>query len=131
MLNLFTYGTLRKGGGLNSKLDGLGQFIGTYHSLPKYSLYDMGCPCLSAGGETSVVGDIYQIEDLSQIAHIHNIEVRAGYHLEKVELDNFAEPVYSYFQTPNKEWNAPLIVSGDWLRYRDTSRYETEDRTRG
>lgn len=118
-MNIFVYGTLRPGGGLNFKMDEVGQHIGTYRTLPKYTLYDMGCPCLSPKGDISVVGDIYKIEDLGQIAHIHNMEVRAGYSLERVELFNFDEPVFAYLQTPDG-WQIPTIPSGDWLLYRNS-----------
>lgn len=133
-MNLFTYGTLRRGGGLNYKLDEVGQYVGTYRTIPKYSLYDMGCPCLTSGGETSVIGDVFKIEDLGQIAPIHNMEVRAGYTLELVELFNFTEPVYAYFQKPDNGWYVPLIPSGDWIHHRskqfaDNERYEQRGKT--
>lgn len=127
-MNLFTYGTLRKGGGLNYKLADVGQYVGTFRTIPQYSLYDMGCPCLSAGGDTSVVGDVFRVEDLGQIAHIHNMEVRAGYTLEQVELFNFDEPVYAYFQTPDSGWYVPLIASGDWILHKNGILYEDQDR---
>jgi len=115
-MNIFTYGTLRKEGGLYCKLDDR-EPIGQFKTLPKYTLYDVGCPCLSHGGNTSVVGDVYQIEDLGQIVNVHNMEVRAGYTLERVELVGFTEPVYAYFQTPEPGWETPIIPSGDWIDY--------------
>ena len=115
---LFTYGTLRRGGGLNYKLDEVGKYVGTFRTIPKYTLHDMGCPCLSAGGDTSVIGDVFEVEDLGQIANIHNMEVRAGYTLERVELLNFTEPVYAYFQTPDSGWSTSTIPSGDWIEHR-------------
>jgi gamma-glutamylcyclotransferase (GGCT)/AIG2-like uncharacterized protein YtfP len=114
VMYLFTYGTLRRGEGLSYKLEGAGRYIGTYRTAPKYTLYDMGCPCLAPGGATSIVGDIYEVADISSV---HNMEVRAGYTLERVEVDNFTEPVFAYFQTP--EWNVPIISNGDWIKYAD------------
>lgn len=116
-MNIYVYGTLRRGGGLNFKLADVGHYLGEYRTLPKYTLYDMGCPCLAEGGETSVIGEVYRIEDLSQIAHIHNMETRAGYTLEKVELFNFAEPVFAYFQKP-EGWEVPTVPGGDWVHYK-------------
>jgi gamma-glutamylcyclotransferase (GGCT)/AIG2-like uncharacterized protein YtfP len=115
---LFTYGTLRRGGGLNFKLHDVGEYVGSYKTLPKYTMYDMGCPIMSPNGETSITGDVYRVEDLGSIAPIHNMEVRAGYTLELVELFNFDEPVYAYFQSPEPGWDIPVIASGDWLNHR-------------
>ena len=115
-MNVFTYGTLRKEGGLYCKLNDK-EPIGVYRTLPKYTLYDVGCPCLSKGGFTSVIGDIYQIDSLGDIFNVHSMEVRAGYTLEEVELLDFNEPAYAYFQTPNPDWNASIIYSGDWIEY--------------
>ncbi len=127
---LFTYGTLRKGGGLNYKLDEVAQYVGTFRTYPKYTLYDVGCPCLSKFGDTSVTGDVFAVEDLGQIAHIHNMEVRAGYTLELVELIGFSNPVFAYFQSPDPTWQSPIIYGGDWISYkRGSSFYEAEDRT--
>ena len=126
---IFVYGTLRKGGGLNFKIQDLKEPLGTFRTLPKYTLYDMGCPCLSAGGETSVVGEVYHINDLSEIAHIHNMEVRAGYSLEEVELFDFSDKVYAYLQTPEAGWQVGTVESGDWIQYRSGIIYD-EDQAR-
>ena len=115
---IFVYGTLRKGGGLNFKIEDDFEPIGTYSTTPTYSLYDMGVPCLSKGGTTSVLGEVYRIEDLGQIAHIHNLEVRAGYTLTKVDLIGMEESAYAYLQTPEEPWREEVIRSGDWLKFR-------------
>lgn len=116
---IFVYGTLRRGGGLSFKVADIGRYLGTFKTSPRYSLYDMGIPCLAAGGNTSVVGEVFEIEDLGEISHIHNMEVRAGYTLEQVELLDFDRYAYAYFQTPDIRWRALPIASGDWIKYKE------------
>ena len=120
---IFVYGTLRKGGGLNFKIEDDFEPIGTYRTTPSYTLYDMGVPCLSKGGSTSVLGEVYRIEDLGQIAHIHNMEVRAGYTLSKVELIGMEECAFAYLQTPDDAWDQIKIEGGDWVEYKKNGRY--------
>ena len=115
-MNLFVYGTLRKEGGLCFKMDEH-KYLGTYKTEPIYKLWDCGCPCLDKGGDVSVTGEIYQIENLSDIASIHSMEVRAGYILEKIEVINFHEPTYAYFQEPDQSFYAQEIRSGDWVAH--------------
>jgi gamma-glutamylcyclotransferase (GGCT)/AIG2-like uncharacterized protein YtfP len=126
---IFVYGTLRRGGGLNFKIQDLKEPIGKFNTVPKYTLWDMGCPCLAHGGETSVVGEVYKINDLSEIANIHNMEVRAGYTLERVELLGFPDEAYAYFQTPEPGWWINPIESGDWIQYKSSLYAEDQART--
>jgi len=120
---IFVYGTLRRGGSLNYKIQDLKEPVGVFHTLPKYTLYDMRCPCLARGGGTSVVGEVYEIQDLEEIADIHSMEVHAGYTLEQVELEGFSEEVHAYFQAPEPSWGNNIIDSGDYIRYK-LNRYE-------
>lgn len=113
---IFVYGTLRHGGGLNFKLDN-GRFVGSYKTKPLYTLYDVGHPCLVKGGTTRVSGDLYEIEDLGQIIHVHNMETRAGYSLEPVKLQGFRKKAFAYLQTPEKGWPTKVVASGDWVAY--------------
>lgn len=64
------------------------------------------------------MGEVYRIEDLGQIAHIHNLEVRAGYTLTKVELIGMEESAYAYLQTPENPQREDIISSGDWIKFR-------------
>lgn len=116
MAYIFVYGTLRHGGGLNFKIDNA-RHVGSFKTKPIYTLYDVGHPCLAKGGTTSVVGDVYEIEDLAQIIHVHNMETRAGYTLEKVELQGFRKKVSAYMQVPEKDWPTRIVRSGDWVSY--------------
>lgn len=112
---IFVYGTLRRGGGLSFKVADIGRYIGTFKTSPRYSLYDMGIPCLSAGGNTSVVGEVFEIADLGEISYIYDLEIRAGYTLEKVRLKNLNKEVFAFFQSPNA--HALKIECGDYIKY--------------
>lgn len=116
LMYIFVYGTLKHGGGLNFKLDN-GKFIGAYRTQPKYTLFDVGHPCLTTGGTTRVLGDLYEVEDLAQIIQVHNMETRAGYRLERVHLQGFRRKAFAYMQVPEEAWAPKVIASGDWVSH--------------
>ena len=59
-MQLFVYGTLKKGMRAHHMMDGA-KFIGD--ALIKGSLYNGGFPCLKQEGSTVVHGELYQVDD--------------------------------------------------------------------
>ena len=58
---IFVYGTLMTGERNHPQLRGL-PCLGTARTQPAYTLYDLGpYPALAEGGETSVVGELYDV----------------------------------------------------------------------
>jgi len=116
--NLFVYGTLRTDGALHDTfaLRGL-KPEGIFYTKRKYFLYDCGCPLLVSGGDTSVKGEIYKV-DLYQIIDVHLMEIRAGYALKTVEMEDFADPAMAYHHELMSQCDYfPTIPSGDWISY--------------
>lgn len=126
-MNLFVYGTLRKDAGLSGKMDSF-EYLGGFKSTPEYSMYDMGYPAINEGGVTSIVGEIYKIENINDILPIHNMEVGCGYALLPIKIEGFTDVVFAYFMKP--EWDLPIIPGGDWVKYREEKRIHGHNRER-
>lgn len=118
-MNIFVYGTLRKGAGLSERMQAF-EYIGTFQSEPLYTMYDLGCPSIAKEGTTSITGEIYRIENLVDIMPIHRMETSCGYALLPIKLINFNEPVFAYHMKP--DWDASIIEGGDWVKYREKKR---------
>ena len=63
MTRVFVYGTLKRGHG-NHLLLCASRFLGECHTPPVYSLHDLGFfPGLVSGGQTSITGEVYEVND--------------------------------------------------------------------
>jgi len=89
--------------------------IGEFLTEPLYTLYDCGVPCLYDEGNTSVKGEIYNV-DLERVMDIHTLELYAGYRFCKIYIKDFPEEVYGYLRPPYPD--SPKVESGDWIEYR-------------
>ncbi|HEX4351864.1 MAG TPA: gamma-glutamylcyclotransferase family protein, partial [Polyangiales bacterium] len=60
---LFVYGTLRRDAANHHEM-GDARFIGRARTAPRYELVDMGgYPAMLEGGRTSIVGELYEVDD--------------------------------------------------------------------
>lgn len=60
-MKIFVYGTLMKDEGNHDLLQGA-KFLGEFQTKPEYTLYDLGAfPGMVEGGETSVHGEVYEV----------------------------------------------------------------------
>lgn len=115
MSRVFVYGSLRHGGALNGALS-TAEFIGTTKTHPQYSLYSLGAfPALIAGGNTSVVGEVYEVTprvlaDLDRIEGHPHFYVRTPIELE----DGTNAEVYLLPEEPR---GCEVVASGDWIDY--------------
>ncbi len=119
MHNIFVYGTLRKTDVRNSVLDS-SEFLGSYKSIPKYTMYSLGAfPCITFGGKTSIVGEVYAVDDYT-LDRLDMIEGHPNFYTRMpIELlDNNTEissvNSQAYFIV-NNEPTGKSIKSGDWL----------------
>ena len=101
---LFVYGTLRKGQGRSTLLDGQ-KFLGEVKTEPDYRLYSNGAyPCLvEAADGVSVQGELWEVHD-DCLARLDAVEgVDAGlFGRKKVKLVGH-EGVEAYFYLGNVE----------------------------
>ncbi len=116
MVNIFVYGTLRTEGHLNKLLTHRGYSpLGIYHTDKLYTMYDVGVPIVSKGGESSITGEIYCV-DLDNIPEAHGVETSAGYFLDEIKMEDFPGVAYAYFQEL-ESWRvyAEVVVGSDWI----------------
>lgn len=121
-MKVFVYGTLRTRESRNHVLRS-SDFIGNFKSLPLYNMYDLGSfPCISNSGKTSIVGELYEVDDYT-LELLDMIEGHPTFYERKeillAELDGLAMNDYTeaYFidgpRTKDSQWSY-LIKSGDW-----------------
>jgi gamma-glutamylcyclotransferase (GGCT)/AIG2-like uncharacterized protein YtfP len=114
-MKLFVYGTLKKGF-CNHHVLGNAKFIGAYTTQPRYTMYDMGAyPAIRLDGKTSIVGEVYEINDLELVDSLEGYPVL--YDRTEIETDFGVAWVYyfnirtgQYYYRPRfqKEMNTGL-----------------------
>jgi gamma-glutamylcyclotransferase (GGCT)/AIG2-like uncharacterized protein YtfP len=115
--HVFVYGTLRLGCGANGLMRGA-EWLRTCE-LRDATIYHLGgFPGLKFEDGSSVVGDLYQINDRRMLESLDRYE---GYHQDdperslyirrEVEVDGERAYTYEYNGTPRQE---ARIASGDW-----------------
>jgi len=114
------YGSLRKGLG-NHHVIKDGELLGEFKTKPEYSLYSLGgFPGLKQEGETSVVMEVYKVDD-STLKRVNRLE---GYDpnsednsfYDRVSIDTPYGEAYTFIFVPSIE-GRPFVKSGDWTSY--------------
>ena len=113
---VFVYGSLRKGKGLSGVMSIALDDLGVYKSKPKYNMYNLGAfPCITKNGNTSIVGEVYEI-DSNLEKRLDAIEgVPTLYIKDDIELEGFDKPVYAYFMKSKEVQGLRIKDNGDWL----------------
>jgi gamma-glutamylcyclotransferase (GGCT)/AIG2-like uncharacterized protein YtfP len=110
------YGTLRKGFG-NHRIIQNAEYKGTFNTEPIYNLHNLGgFPGLKNGGNTSVVMEVYAVND----QEADSVDALEGYHpsykptfydKEFIETPWGKAGVYIYVDNLDR---LPLVESGDY-----------------
>lgn len=109
---LFVYGTLRKGES-NQGFLSASEFLGRHETLPEYALYDLGPYPAVTQGHSSIVGEVYLIDDAT-LARIDQLEdVPVEYRREQIETPFGQAWIYLYQDTSKLD---VLLSSGDWFQ---------------
>ncbi len=111
---LFVYGTLRRGEPSHSLLAGA-RFVGTAQTEPRYELVDLGeYPALVEGGDTAVVGELYDVnhEMLVQLDIYEDVPTL----YERKSLRFAQQQAAGYLMRREHAEGLPRIASGDWRR---------------
>jgi gamma-glutamylcyclotransferase (GGCT)/AIG2-like uncharacterized protein YtfP len=116
---VFVYGTLRQGdvrNGVLKEMQELGQaeFIKKTTTSSVYTLVDLGAfPGLIEGGDTSVVGEIWEIDQYTK-QYLDLMEgVPILYQDKPVKIDD-EEDIFAYFLVNPRGY--PEIKTGDWFK---------------
>lgn len=105
------------------------QYIGTFESIPVFSLYDIGGsePVLTTAGSTSVKFEVYEItkavmDKVNNLQSCYPDNPTASF----LEIESISTPfgeasVHVFLDDMSAYYNdATLISSGDWLDYKMT-----------
>lgn len=112
---LFVYGTLAQGGDRHGLLV-RGRHLGEAWTDTRYTLFDLGsCPAMTAGGRTSVRGELYEVGRVSMMA-LDRYEWHPRYYRRQIVSLIGGEEAVAYLVAPGRIRGMPLIESGDWRR---------------
>jgi gamma-glutamylaminecyclotransferase len=114
---VFTYGTLLRGE-VNHDLLVQARFVSEARTEPCYELFDLGpFPAMSMGGETSVCGEVYAVDDAT-LARLDRLEGHSSfYQRTRIRLNNGQE-VQTYLMERTRMRERAQISSGDWRAHR-------------
>lgn len=107
---VFVYGTLRKGESNHHYLEHC-EMLGVIETNPVYALFDLGPYPGLIEGKTSVIGEVYRVDDATLIELDLLEEVPIEYRRESIETPFGKAWIYLYQEAPHRE---QLIPSGDW-----------------
>jgi len=112
---IFTYGTLLRGE-LNHALLAGSRLVGPARTEPRFELVSLGpYPSMIVGGETAVVGEIYEV-NLETLAALDRLECCPDlYRRVPIRLEDGGE-VLAYLMERAQVAGMPRIPGGDWRR---------------
>ena len=92
-------------------------YLGVYETITKYTMYDLGeFPCITFGGKTSIVGDVFEVNDYT-LDLCDMIEGHPDYYNRMpIELLDKSIKAEAYFMDRNFKDYKP-ITHGNWLRH--------------
>lgn len=118
------YGSLRRGE-YNYKGHGLDTqtYLGTFETEPIFSLYSSGSyPCLKESGTTSIVMDVFEVDEatfkaVNQLEGYRGAEhTKTNFYNRKMIVTPFGEA--AYFVYNDSVERMPRVESGDWVQYK-------------
>ncbi|MFP4093108.1 MAG: gamma-glutamylcyclotransferase [Cyclobacteriaceae bacterium] len=116
MINLFVYGTLRKGGS-NHYYMAESRLLRQAYCLRGYVLlnyHDMYPFMIKASAKEEVTGDVYQVDEatLAELNLLEDVENKL-YKLAWLPDEGF----YTYLKYEQDPEGMPRVAGGDWLAY--------------
>ena len=111
-MKLFVYGTLRRGQSAHALLKGA-PLLGEARTEPRFTLVDMGgYPALIEGGDTAVLGEIYEISaDL--LTELDRYE-EAPQLYRRVAIRIAGHDAVTYTLPAQHAQGRPPVPTGDW-----------------
>ncbi len=113
-VRVFVYGTLLAGEPNHRVLAGATLVADDARTEPAFELRDLGpFPGLVRGGSHAVVGEVYEVDDVT-LAALDRLEGHPRfYKRSRISLDDGAL-VETYLLSPQQVEGRPVIDSGDW-----------------
>lgn len=118
-MKVFVYGSLRKGGFLNSYFT-KDLFIKTIKTSPGYSLYDItngAFPAMVESGDQSQVhGEVYEV-DAILLSKLDRAEGHPDFYCRKKIALEDGEEVFAYLLPNDGVVGCPKVEDGDWMPF--------------
>lgn len=122
MINVFVYGSLRKGFHNHDRFMVGAKYLKDAETEPIYTMISLGgFPGVFEGGDTSVKGEVYEI-GLSVLQQLDQLEGHPHfYRRTKIKLKDGTEARIYLYQPPvrDSEIRQFKIASGDWMDRRE------------
>jgi gamma-glutamylaminecyclotransferase len=114
---LFVYGSLCAGEP-NHRLLLRATLVGTGRTEPRFTLHDHGAfPAMVAGGMQAIVGEVYEVDDVT-LAALDRLEgVPTFYQRVPIALAD-GGTAETYTRTSAQVARCPIVASGDWRAHR-------------
>jgi gamma-glutamylcyclotransferase (GGCT)/AIG2-like uncharacterized protein YtfP len=121
------YGSLRKDLH-NHKILGNSKLIGTFNTIPEYTMYDLGTyPGIVPDGNTSIFIEVYDVSETV----LDKLDTLEGYHTfnsthnhyNRRKIESPYGEMYIYFYNDKHRYKSndtKIVVSGDWKDYNET-----------
>jgi gamma-glutamylaminecyclotransferase len=110
---VFVYGTLLRNEPNHTLLEG-SDFLGEAHTLPLYTLFDLGSfPAMAEGGETSVRGEVFRVSQ-EVLDSLDALEGHPDWY-KRTQISLISGMLAEGYLIERSELKGrPVITSGDW-----------------
>lgn len=117
LTRIFAYGTLMRGMGNHRFVDSA-RFLGACRTVKRYTLLSLGeFPGMTEGGCTAVIGELYAVDDAT-LAALDRLEGVPTFYRRVVVALAGRRPAQAYVLPSGSAQSFPIIVTGDWRRFR-------------
>ncbi len=122
---IFCYGTLCANFHNHAVIkDKTTKFLGEAETSPNYTIYSGGFPIVEREGETSIKGEVYEINDDSVLDHVYQLEDYSGVPTKFggnnwYDVDEIVTPfgiAEIFVQEKGQSGRDKVIPSGDWRK---------------
>lgn len=110
---VFVYGTLRQGEYNHHYLSGA-RHLGIHRTDPCFTLLDLGeYPAVINGGKTSIIGEVYAIDDAT-MAQLDWLEAYPDEYIRKRIPTSYGLAWIYIYRHPSAD--IPVIINGNWRK---------------
>ncbi len=120
------YGTLKKGYGNHVVIESLStEYLGTFVTPEKYTLFDGGFPIVERGGDTGIHCELYRVSNPATIEGVFGLEgcssQRQGDPNNWYDFDSMQTPhgeAFIFVMGKGQSGRSQVVDSGNWQKTR-------------
>ena len=115
MIRVAVYGSLKRGFGNHYLLANRGLFLGAWLSGPDYSMYNLGAFPAVIKGDTSIVCEVYQVDEPT-LEHLDRLEGHPEFYKRELVPTELWGDVWLYVFTEQEDIIKRAVISnGFWI----------------